>query len=71
MYKRTQIEDLETKVARRKKIYVRCTEGAAIYSICPNSVRKLAREANAIRKVHGTCLINTKVLSAYIEQIYG
>lgn len=67
----TRFEDIKAEPVRRKKIYVRCPEGAEIYSICPNSIRKLAREAKAIRKVHGTCLINTKVLSEYIEQMYG
>ena len=67
----TRFEDVNATVVKRKKIYVRCHEGAEIYSICPITVRKLAREAKAIRKVHGTCLINTSVLSEYIEQMYG
>lgn len=71
MENETETGKLYEEPIKRKKIYVRCTEGAEIYSICPNTIRKLAKEANAIRKVHGTCLINTKVLSNYIEQNYA
>lgn len=67
----TRFEDVYAEPIKRKKVYVRCPEGAEIYSICPNTIRKLAREANAIRKVHGTCLINTKVLSKYIEDHFA
>lgn len=67
----TRFAEVKADTVKRKKIYVRCPEGADIYSICPNTIRKLAREAKAVRKVHGTCLINTIVLSGYIEQMYG
>lgn len=36
----TRFEDVNATVVKRKKIYVRCYEGAEIYSICPNTVRK-------------------------------
>ena len=68
---RTKPDALYAEPVKRRKIYVRIPEGAEIYSMCEHSFRDLAGEAHAVRKVHGTCLVNTVVLSKYIEKIYG
>ena len=33
--------------------------------------QKIAKEAKAVRKVKGYCLVNTKLVEEYIESTYG
>ena len=31
----------------------------------------LAKEAGAVRKINGVCLVNVDILNEYIEEMYG
>ena len=57
------------KNAGVKKKFVRYKEGAQLYSMGLHTFQTLAKEANAVRKVKRTVLVNTEVVDAYIEAI--
>lgn len=70
-YKRAPIEPLEKLVTSGQKKYVRYSEGAELYSMGIHAFTELAREANAVRKVRGVCLVNLDIINEYIEDMYG
>lgn len=57
----------EKKTAPSRKIYVRYTDGAEMYSMSRHSFMKLAAEAGAVRKINRLSLVNTKIFEEYIE----
>ncbi|MCR5303285.1 MAG: hypothetical protein K6E33_01880 [Lachnospiraceae bacterium] len=70
-YKRTPVESLDIKVNSGQKKYVRYKEGADLYSLGIHGFQRLAKEAGAVRKINGVCLVNVEVLNEYIEEMYG
>lgn len=70
-FKRAPIEPLEKLVTSGQKKYVRYSEGAELYSMGLHGFMELAKEANAVRKVRGVCLVNIDVINEYIEGMYG
>lgn len=70
-YKRTPVESLEIKVNSGLKKYVRYKEGADLYSLGIHGFQALAKEAGAVRKINGVCLVNIEVLNEYIEEMFG
>lgn len=49
------------------KKFVRYKDGAELYSLGIQNFMKLAKEAKAVRKIHGTVLVNVMVLDEYID----
>ncbi len=70
-YKRRQVESLEIAVNSGTKKYVRYNEGADLYSMGIHGFTDLAKEAGAVRKINGVCLVNVDILNEYIEEMYG
>lgn len=70
-YKRTPVEALDIKVNSGLKKYVRYKEGADLYSLGIHGFQSLAKEAGAVRKINGVCLVNVEILNEYIEEMYG
>lgn len=70
-FKRTPIEPLEKLVTSGQKKYVRYNEGAELYSMGIHGFMDLAKEAGAVRKVRGVCLVNLDIINEYIENMYG
>lgn len=70
-YKRPEIESLEFDVRTGQKKYVRYNEGAKLYSMGIHGFMALAKEAKAVRKVKGVCLVNTEVINKYIEDTFS
>ena len=64
---------LSAKPAQSKRYckFVRYKEGADLYSIGIHGFQQLAKEAGAVRKINGVCLVNVEVLNEYIETMYG
>ena len=61
------IDRTEYEKKLRSKVYVRCDDGAKLYSMSKNSFIKLARDAGAIYKINKMVLVNTKYLDEYLE----
>ena len=55
------------KESSRPKVYVRCDEGAELYSMCKHTFMKLAAEAGAVYKINRLSLVNTKIFEEYLE----
>ena len=70
-YKRRKVEPLEIAVNSGTKKYVRYNEGADLYSMGIHGFTDLAKEAGAVRKINGVCLVNVDILNEYIEEMYG
>lgn len=70
-YKRPKIESLEFDVRTGQKKYVRYNEGAQLYSMGIHGFMDLAKEAGAVRKIKGICLVNTEAINKYIEDMFG
>lgn len=47
--------------------YVRYKEGAELYGIGSTKFQQLAKEAKAVYKVDGICLVNTAIFERYLE----
>lgn len=69
MHKRADVENLNENVDAGIKNYVRVAEAAELFSMGTQSVRSVAEEAGAIRRIRGIILINVKALSDYIEMV--
>ncbi len=69
--KRREISKLELTVTSGVKKYVRYGEGAVLFSMGERSFMDLAKEANAVRKIKGVCLVNIDVINQYIEDMYS
>ncbi len=54
-----------------QKEYVRYREGAELFSIGERTFMNLAKEANAVRKIKGICLVHVTTLWDYIETMYS
>ncbi len=70
-YKRRPVDALEINVSNGFKKYVRYNEGADLYSMGIHGFMELAKEAGAVRKINGICLVNVEILNEYIEEMYG
>lgn len=70
-YKRRPVEALKISVGTGTKKYVRYSEGADLYSMGIHGFTDLAKEAGAVRKINGVCLVNIEILNEYIEEMYG
>ncbi|MDD3142179.1 MAG: DUF6462 family protein [Lachnospiraceae bacterium] len=64
---RKPVENIEELVKSKKKIYVRYTEGAELFSMGLHSFQSLAKDAGAVRKVKGCVLVNLEKIQAFIE----
>ncbi len=64
---RKPVENMEELVKSKKKIYVRYTEGAELFSMGLHSFQSLAKDAGAVRKVKGCVLVNLEKIQAFIE----
>ncbi len=69
--KRREIPELEVNVTSGVKKYVRYGEGAKLFSMGERTFMDLAKEANAVRKIKGVCLVNVEALNKYIEDMYA
>lgn len=69
--KRREIPELELTVKSGAKKYVRYGEGAILFSLGERKFMELAKEANAVRKIKGVCLVNIDVINQYIEDMYS
>ncbi|MBQ5674276.1 MAG: hypothetical protein IIV45_04200 [Lachnospiraceae bacterium] len=54
-----------------QKEYVRYKEGAELFSVGERTFMNLAKEANAVRKIKGICLVHVTTLRDYIETMYS
>ena len=70
-YKRRQVESLEIAVNSGTERYGRDNEGADLYAMGIHGFTDLAKEAGAVRKINGVCLVNVDILNEYIEEMYG
>lgn len=70
-YKRPPLDALEINVSNGSKKYVRYNEGAELYSMGVHGFMDLAKEAGAVRKIRGVCLVNVEIVNEYIEEMYG
>lgn len=70
-YKRTPVNNMEALISSGSKKYVRYAEGAELYSMGQHSFMDLAKDACAVRKINGICLVNVEKLNEYIEEMYG
>ena len=57
----------EELMAKRKK-FVKYREGTDMYSIGITRCQQIAKDAGAIYKVGGLCLVNTEILDMYLER---
>lgn len=68
---RKPVTGLEEMVISGQKEYVRYREGAELFSIGERTFMNLAKEANAVRKIKGICLVHVATLRDYIETMYS
>ena len=69
-YSRTPCRNLREDVNSGAKKYVRYNEGAELFSMGLHGFMDLAKEAGAVRKIKGVCLVNVDVINQYIEDMY-
>lgn len=65
--KRKQVPELERMVREKRKKYVRCEEGAQLYSMGLHTFQQLAKEAGAIYRIKRIVLVNLDILDEYME----
>lgn len=53
------------------KEYMRYPEACEYFSMSMTCFKVLAKEAGAVRKVRGVCLVNLDIINEYIENMYG
>ena len=68
---RKPVTGLEEMVISGQKEYVRYKEGAELFSVGDRTFMNLAKEAGAVRKINGTCLVNVPKLKDYIETMFS
>ena len=68
---RKPVTGLEEMVISGQKEYVRYKEGAELFSVGERTFMNLAKEANAVRKNKGICLVHVTTLRDYIETMYS
>lgn len=66
-YKRAEVPEMEKMLQYGKKTFVRCEEGAKLYSMGLHSFQKLAKEAGAVYHVKRMVLVNTNIIDDYLE----
>lgn len=66
-----ELEEMENKVHSNAKTYMRYKEAADFFSMSERTFIDFAKEANAVRKIKGVCLVNVKVIENYIEDMYA
>ena len=47
--------------------YLKLDEAAYIFSISPNTIRKVALDAGALRKINKNTVVNFEKMAAYVE----
>ncbi len=67
-YVRKGADDLENMVMSCGKKYVRCEEGAILFSMGRHGFTELAKKAGAVYKVRKVVLVNVKIVEDYIEK---
>ena len=67
----TDNPELASQVNSGEKKYVRYEEGAYLYSMGRKTFTDLAKEADAVRKIGGVCLVSIEKLNKYIEKELG
>ncbi len=67
----TDNPELASQVNSGSKKYVRYEEGAYLYSMGRKTFTDLAKEADAVRKIGGVCLVSIEKLNNYIEKELG
>lgn len=64
---RIVVPQLEEKVLKGQKKFVRYAEGAELYSVGIHTFQEMAKEAGAIYRVKRCVLVNTKKIDEYLE----
>ena len=64
---RIVVPQLEEKVLKGQKKFVRYAEGAELYSVGIHTFQEMAKEANAIYRVKRCVLVNTHKIDEYLE----
>lgn len=64
---RIVVPQLEEKVLKGQKKYVRYAEGAELYSVGIHTFQEMAKEAGAIYRVKRCVLVNTQKIDEYLE----
>ena len=54
-------------VREKRKKFVRCEEGAKLYSMGLHTFQQLAKEAGAVYRVKRIVLVNLDILDEYLE----
>ncbi len=65
------LEEIEILVATGQKKYVSYKEGAQLYSIGQHAFMDLAKDAGAVRKIKGRCLVNVEMVNKFIEDTFS
>ena len=60
-------EDTVRKTKKMAKKFVRYREGAELYSIGLTKFQVLAKEAKAVYKIDGVCLVNCEIFERFLE----
>lgn len=69
--RRKKTENYEELVKSGAKKYVRYEEGAQLLSMGIHAFTELAKEAGAVRRIKGVCIVNMEILNEYIEDMYS
>ncbi|SFG07509.1 hypothetical protein SAMN04487761_10391 [Lachnospiraceae bacterium C7] len=64
---RTVVPQLEEKISKGQKKFVRYAEGAELYSVGLHTFQEMAKEAGAIYRVKRCVLVNTQKIDEYLE----
>ncbi|MBP3196770.1 MAG: hypothetical protein J6N21_07165 [Butyrivibrio sp.] len=64
---RIVVPQLEEKVLKGQKKFVRYAEGAELYSVGIHTFQEMAKEAGAIYRVKRCVLVNTQKIDEYLE----
>ena len=59
--------DIVRKTKERTKKFVRYKEGAELYSMGHCKFEQLSKEAGAVYKIDGICLVNCQIFEEYLE----
>ena len=65
------LEQIKILIATGQKRYVSYKEGAELYALGIHSFMDLAKQAGAVRKINGRCIVNIEVLNKHIEDYYS
>jgi len=68
---RKPMDKLEQLEGCCEKKFVRYAEGAQLYSMGLHTFQDIANDANAVYRIKGICLVNTKIIDEYLENFKG